>query len=78
MFIYRPNYQRPEELRKEAIKQKTEEEENNPLSKCEETHVVLSKNRNGQTGIVYLNFFMNIGKFVELDAESIMRRKEEE
>ena len=78
MFIYRPNYQRPDELRKEAMKQKTEEEENDPLSKCEETHVVLSKNRNGQTGIVYLNFFMNIGKFVELDLATIMHRKEAE
>lgn len=78
MFIYRPNYQRPEEMRKEALKQANSEEEDNPLSKCEETHVVVSKNRNGETGIVYLNFFMNIGKFVELDAASILNRKNEE
>lgn len=77
MFIYRPNYQKPEEMRKEALKQMSGgDDDSNPLSKCEETHVVLAKNRNGQTGIVYLQFFMNIGKFVELDPASIAQRSE--
>lgn len=63
MFIYRPNYQRPEEMRKAAQNQ----DDDGPFAKCEETHVLISKNRNGATGIVYLNFLMNIGKFIEMD-----------
>ena len=62
MFIYRPKYQKPEEMRNDAKK-----DDDGPFAKCEETQIVLSKNRNGQTGIVYLNFLMNIGKFIEVE-----------
>lgn len=63
MFIYRPKYQDNNEMRKDAQK---EQDDNDPFSKCEETQIVVSKNRNGQTGIVYLSFLMNIGKFIEI------------
>ncbi len=74
MFIYRPNYQNTEAMRKEEEKKK---DDDNPLSKCEPTHIVVSKNRNGQTGIVYLNFLMNISRFAEMDMETINKMKEE-
>ncbi len=64
MFIYRPKYQNVGEMRKEAA---SNEDDSAPLARCEETQVVVAKNRSGKTGIVYLNFLMNISKFIETE-----------
>lgn len=64
MFIYRPKYQNVGEMRKEAA---SNEDDSGPLARCEETQVVMAKNRSGKTGIVYLNFLMNISRFIETD-----------
>ncbi len=65
LFIHRPNYQKADEMRKEA---QTNVDDNDPYGKIEETQIVIQKNRNGRTGIVYMNFLMNVGKFIEADA----------
>ncbi len=67
MFIYRPKYQNVGEMRKEAA---SNEDDSAPLARCEETQVVVAKNRSGKTGIVYLNFLMNISKFIETERPS--------
>lgn len=52
MFLYRPSYYQPTQLR--------DEEE-------DETEVVIGKNRNGPVGIVRLSFVPSQGTFVELE-----------
>lgn len=70
MFIYRPKYQNNEEMRKEA------QNPDDSVNKCEETQIVVSKNRNGQTGIVYLSFAMNVGKFIEVERPSANQKED--
>lgn len=52
MFLYRPSYYQPTQLRDEAE---------------DETEVVIGKNRNGPVGIVRLSFMPSQGTFAELE-----------
>ncbi len=70
-FIYRPKYQNPDEMRKDA-----QNDQNETQEQLEETQVHVAKNRNGQTGVVYLFFQMNIGRFYEIDRFSDQQKKE--
>ena len=71
MFIYRPNYQKYDSMNQDNNENKKEETNNNPndaYALKEETHIILSKNRTGQTGMAYYWFFPKISLFIQMDA----------